>query len=71
MSTARANLGEIHETITRLREQLRKMDVETENQILSRHRRESDQDSEDFDPLELDRYSTIQQLSRGLAESVS
>jgi chemosensory pili system protein ChpA (sensor histidine kinase/response regulator) len=66
MSTARANLGEIHETITRLREQLRKMDVETENQILSRHRRESDQDSEDFDPLELDRYSTIQQLSRGL-----
>ena len=67
----RANLGEIHETITRLREQLRKMDVETENQILSRHRRESDQDSEDFDPLELDRYSTIQQLSRGLAESVS
>lgn len=71
MSTTRSNLQEIHETITRLREQLRNMDLATENQILSRHKRESHQNSEVFDPLELDRYSTIQQLSRGLAESVS
>ena len=53
----------------RLREQLRKLEIETEAQIMAGH-----QDTlvaKDFDPLELDRYSTIQQLSRALAESAN
>ncbi|MCB1843879.1 MAG: response regulator, partial [Halioglobus sp.] len=52
-----------------LREQLRNLEIETEAQIMHRH-----QDTlvaKDFDPLEMDRYSNIQQLSRALAESAS
>ncbi|WP_040405093.1 Hpt domain-containing protein [Ectothiorhodospira sp. PHS-1] len=67
------NLGELEQTIQRLREQLRKLEMETEAQILFRHEQEQGEArwQEDFDPLELDRYSNIQQLSRALAESVS
>ncbi|MCG5523667.1 Hpt domain-containing protein [Ectothiorhodospira haloalkaliphila] len=68
------NLGELSQTIARLREQLRKLEMETEAQILFRHEQEQGEDAkwqEDFDPLELDRYSNIQQLSRALAESVN
>ena len=56
--------------IDRLRSQLRGLELETEAQILSRHERDTDSRA-DFDPLELDRYSTIQQLSRALAESAN
>lgn len=64
------NLQELSQTVIRLREQLRKLELETEAQILYRHQEESE-GRPDFDPLEMDRYSTIQQLSRALAESVS
>jgi chemosensory pili system protein ChpA (sensor histidine kinase/response regulator) len=64
------NLGELSRTVTRLKEQLRKLEIETEAQILHRHGDESARRS-DFDPLELDRYSAIQQYSRALSESTS
>jgi len=64
------HLGELAQTVTRLREQLRTLEAETEAQILHRHQGEVDADTH-FDPLELDRYSTIQQLSRALAESAN
>ena len=64
------NLSEMAQTISRLRDQLRKMSIETEAQILSRYEKESDQYDEHFDPLEMDRFSAMQQLSRGLQESV-
>ncbi|MDX1756928.1 MAG: Hpt domain-containing protein [Marinobacter sp.] len=65
-------LDEMAATIERLREQLRRMDIETEAQILFRAEREHGPDyGEDFDPLEMDRYSSIQQLSRALGESAS
>ncbi|MCA1779651.1 MAG: response regulator, partial [Xanthomonadaceae bacterium] len=67
----RSNIGEVEQTVARLREQLRKLEQETEAQILSRYEREHGVPDAAFDPLELDRYSTIQQLSRALAESVS
>ena len=54
-------------TVARLREQLRKLDMETEAQIMHSH--QDTMASRDFDPLELDRYSNLQQLSRALAES--
>jgi chemosensory pili system protein ChpA (sensor histidine kinase/response regulator) len=63
------HLGELGQTVSRLREQLRKLEAETEAQILHRH--QDDLTDRDFDPLELDRYSTIQQLSRALAESAN
>lgn len=64
------NLSEMDQTIIRLREQLRNLSIETEAQILSRYEKESDQYDEHFDPLEMDRFSAMQQLSRGLQESV-
>lgn len=70
VSSIEFNLAELGRTVTRLKEQLRKLEMETEAQILHRHQEEHP-DRADFDPLELDRYSTIQQLSRAFAESVS
>ncbi|MGA2024348.1 MAG: Hpt domain-containing protein [Steroidobacteraceae bacterium] len=64
------NLGELSRTVTRLKEQLRKLEIETEAQILHRHENETGH-KQDFDPLELDRYSAIQQNSRALAESAN
>ncbi len=67
-------LGELAQTVERLREQLRHMEIETEAQILHRFERDSEArspDRADFDPLELDRFSTLQQLSRSLAETVN
>jgi chemosensory pili system protein ChpA (sensor histidine kinase/response regulator) len=71
MTSIEFNLAELDRTVTRLREQLRKLEMETEAQILHRHQADEAVHRADFDPLELDRYSTIQQLSRALAESVS
>ena len=64
------NLGELTRTVTRLKEQLRSLEIETEAQILHRHEDEGGHRSE-FDPLELDRYSSIQQFSRALAETAN
>jgi len=64
------NLGELSRTVARLKDQLRKLEIETEAQVL--HRRDEETGHRrDFDPLELDRYSSIQQFSRALAESAS
>ncbi len=69
------NLQELERTISRLTDQLRQLEMEAEAQILHRfdgHHLNPDETGIDeyFDPLELDRYSTIQQLSRSLAESI-
>jgi chemosensory pili system protein ChpA (sensor histidine kinase/response regulator) len=72
ISTFRFNLIEFEQTVSRLRDQLRKLELETEAQILSRYQREQHEAGDTvFDPLELDRFSQLQQLSRALAESVS
>ena len=46
------------------------LEIETEAQILHKHEEEGPHRSE-FDPLELDRYSSIQQYSRALAETAN
>jgi chemosensory pili system protein ChpA (sensor histidine kinase/response regulator) len=63
------SLDEMGMTVQRLQEQLRRLDIETEAQIL--FRQEQMEESDDFDPLEMDRYSQLQQLSRSLIESAS
>jgi len=67
----RYNLKEVDVTVQRLKEQLRKMDIESEAQMMSRYQKASTKDATEFDPLELDRFSNMQQLSRALSESVS
>ncbi|HOX71074.1 MAG TPA: Hpt domain-containing protein [Dokdonella sp.] len=72
ISTFRFNLIEFEQTVSRLREQLRKLEIETEAQIIARYQREHHDGVEAaFDPLELDRFSQLQQYSRALGESVS
>jgi chemosensory pili system protein ChpA (sensor histidine kinase/response regulator) len=72
ISTFRFNLIEFEQTVSRLREQLRKLEIETEAQIIARYQREHHDGTEAvFDPLELDRFSQLQQYSRALGESVS
>jgi chemosensory pili system protein ChpA (sensor histidine kinase/response regulator) len=63
------NLSELTQTVVRLKEQLRKLEIETEIQIRSGYEKESDSYDENFDPLEMDQYSTIQQLTRSLGET--
>ena len=63
------SLEEMDTTISRLQEQLRRLDIETEAQVL--FRQEQMAVNEEFDPLEMDRYSALQQLSRSLIESSS
>lgn len=65
------NLNELESTVVRLKQQLRNLEIETEIQIRSSFEKESDQYGDDFDPLEMDKYSTIQQLSRSLTETAS
>jgi chemosensory pili system protein ChpA (sensor histidine kinase/response regulator) len=67
----RGAMVEMEQTNLRLRDQLRRLDSETEAQIIARYQRENENADETFDPLELDRFSTLQQLSRGLSESAA
>jgi chemosensory pili system protein ChpA (sensor histidine kinase/response regulator) len=70
VSSIEFNLAELGRVVQRLKDQLRKLEIETEAQILHRHV-DSGTRRDDFDPLELDRYSSIQQYSRALAETSS
>ncbi|MCU7929173.1 MAG: Hpt domain-containing protein [Candidatus Thiodiazotropha sp. (ex Codakia rugifera)] len=68
------NLSELEQTVSRLFTQLRNLEIETEAQIIYRWEREHEQDDREkaeFDPLEMDRFSTMQQLSRALVETVN
>ncbi|MGS2722821.1 Hpt domain-containing protein [Porticoccus sp. GXU_MW_L64] len=65
-------LEEMNTTIRRLQDQVRRLGIETEAQIIFRREQiESAGSDEEFDPLEMDRYSKLQQLSRSLMESAS
>jgi chemosensory pili system protein ChpA (sensor histidine kinase/response regulator) len=64
-------MSELGRTNARLHDQLRRLDLETEAQIVARYQREQDRAEPAFDPLELDRFSTLQQLSRALAETAA
>ena len=64
------SLEEMDSTLERLRDQLRRLDIETEAQVLFRQERQTP-NYDDFDPLEMDRYSHMQQLARSLVESAS
>lgn len=62
-------LNEMELAIKRLADQLRRMEGELESQIIAKHGDTSRY--ADFDPLEMDQYSSLNQLSKSLAESAS
>ena len=63
-------LNEMELAIKRLADQLRRMEGELESQIIAKHGSENSRYA-DFDPLEMDQYSSLNQLSKSLAESAS
>ncbi len=66
------SLDEMEGTIQRLQDQVRRLGIETEAQVVFRRDQiEASAHIADFDPLEMDRYSQLQQLSRALQESAS
>jgi chemosensory pili system protein ChpA (sensor histidine kinase/response regulator) len=72
VNDGQAALLEMDITLERMREQLRRLDTEAQARVLSRRASEPDrQGYEDFDPLEMDRHSQLQQLSRSLFEAAS
>ncbi len=62
----KSGLIDLTSFVVRLRGQLREIEIQGESQIQSRLDQESD-----FDPLEFDRYTRFQELTRGLAEGVN
>jgi len=69
IGTLKSALTDLTENITRLRGQLREMEVQADAQISARADQLS-KESATFDPLEFDRYTRLQELTRQLAESV-
>jgi chemosensory pili system protein ChpA (sensor histidine kinase/response regulator) len=70
VSQLKTFLGELSTNLDRLRHQLRDMEVQAESQMQSRQQLTKDSGS-DFDPLEFDRFTRVQELTRMLAESVN
>ncbi len=67
----RDNLSELSRNIVRFRDQIRELEIQSESQILYRTEEGTEAGrSTDFDPLQFDRFSRLQQLSRSLSESL-
>ncbi len=67
----KTNLNELRSNVTRFSDQLRDLEIQAETQSHSAidDKRMSSIEAE-FDPLEFDRYTKLQQLSRSLSESL-
>jgi chemosensory pili system protein ChpA (sensor histidine kinase/response regulator) len=63
-------LSDLSESIARLRTQLREVEIQADSQMQSR-RAVLDEQEGDFDPLEFDRYTRLQELTRMMAEGLS
>ena len=64
----RQSLSELTENVSRLRGQLREIEMQAETQIASHMGSSADRE---FDPLEFDRFTRLQELTRMMAESVN
>ncbi|TMI02307.1 MAG: response regulator [Betaproteobacteria bacterium] len=64
------SLGDLNDSVARLRNQLREVEVQADSQIQSRQS-VLEQRDRDFDPLEFDRYTRLQELTRMMAESLN
>ncbi len=69
LRTMRRALLDLTENVIRLRNQLREVEIQADVQMQSRITQSGAHDGE-FDPLEMDRYTRLQELTRMMAESV-
>ena len=70
MLTFKQSLIELTENISRMKAQLREVEIQSETQIQSRIK-EAEELGAAFDPLEFDRFSRTQELTRFMAESLN
>jgi chemosensory pili system protein ChpA (sensor histidine kinase/response regulator) len=63
-------LADLSESVARMRGQLREVEVQADSQMQSRMSVLTERDRE-FDPLEFDRYTRLQELTRLMAESLN
>jgi len=70
LRTLRRSLLDLTENVIRLRNQLREVEIQAEVQMQSRIAQAESHHAE-FDPLEMDRYTRLQELTRMMAESVN
>ena len=66
----RSALGDMSGNLDRLRQQLRDIEVQAESQMQSRLAQAKESQAS-FDPLEFDRFTRVQELTRMMAESVN
>jgi chemosensory pili system protein ChpA (sensor histidine kinase/response regulator) len=70
LNQLRSSLGELGGNLDRLRQQLRDVELQAESQMQSRLAQTKDS-AQSFDPLEFDRFTRVQELTRMMAESVN
>jgi chemosensory pili system protein ChpA (sensor histidine kinase/response regulator) len=69
LSNFKQSLQDLTESAHRLHDQLREVEIQAETQMQS-HLAQQHDNEHSFDPLELDRFSRFQELTRLMAESV-
>jgi chemosensory pili system protein ChpA (sensor histidine kinase/response regulator) len=67
VATLKTSLADFSDNLARLARQLREVEMQAESQIASRMSISSERE---FDPLEFDRFTRLQELTRMMAESV-
>ncbi|HEY6240425.1 MAG TPA: Hpt domain-containing protein [Burkholderiales bacterium] len=70
MRALKAAMQELTDNVVRLRAQLREIEIQAESQMQSRQELARETQRE-FDPLEFDRFTRFQEVTRLMAESVS
>ena len=70
MGQLRGSLQDLTVNLDRLRSQLRDIELQAESQMQSRMAQAKDS-QQNFDPLEFDRFTRVQELTRMMAESVN
>ena len=66
----KSSLLDLTENVARLRTQLRELEIQAETQMQAREKEVQEMHAS-FDPLEFDRFSRLQELTRFMAESVN
>jgi len=69
LTQLRSSLTDLSGNLDRLRHQLRDVELQSESQMQSRLAQTKDS-AQSFDPLEFDRFTRVQELTRMMAESV-
>ena len=70
LNQLRGSLGDMGDNLNRLRQQLRDIELQAETQMQSRLAQAKELQA-GFDPLEFDRFTRVQELTRMMAESVN